>query len=296
MTSALLSQAKVNWHDQVAMACSDRPRRTPCPDIFAGESSIQHHLRHRDLAAHGLAAGFEIDGFRQALFGFGARLVVEKAETFGRRLGVLIVELTRPSAQCSPFAARTGPSHQQAMTHHLQCRDQAPGSGNHDGRLSPGRQRSMRSAGKTEGPRKTRKSRRTAGGLGRKIVARAAGARVTAGDDARGALWRIVERTGFERHRTSYCQAAARSSGLHSGSSGAESAGGARSTVFAPFTMRWKVAGLLRRRRMFGGFLRLGRLPGRHHHRSPFGGGGRPWGIGGPDSGRRRMRERIARH
>ena len=59
--------------------------------IFAGEGAVQHHLRHRDLAAHGLAAGFEIDRFGEALLRFGARLLVEQAEPLGRRLGALVV-------------------------------------------------------------------------------------------------------------------------------------------------------------------------------------------------------------
>ena len=59
--------------------------------IFAGEGAVQHHLRDRDLAAHGFAASLEVDGLREALLRFGARLLVEQAETFGRRLGALIV-------------------------------------------------------------------------------------------------------------------------------------------------------------------------------------------------------------
>ena len=40
--------------------------------IFAGEGAVHHDLRDRDLAAHGLAAGLEIDGFGEALLGLGA--------------------------------------------------------------------------------------------------------------------------------------------------------------------------------------------------------------------------------
>src|SRR5207237_4100220 len=36
--------------------------------IFAGEGAVQHHLRHRDLAAYGFAAGLEIDRLSTALF------------------------------------------------------------------------------------------------------------------------------------------------------------------------------------------------------------------------------------
>ena len=61
--------------------------------IFAGEGAVQHHLRHRDLAPDRFAAGFEIDRFRQALLRLGARLVVEQAETFGGRLGALVVRI-----------------------------------------------------------------------------------------------------------------------------------------------------------------------------------------------------------
>ena len=59
--------------------------------IEAGEGAVHHHLRHRDLAAHGFAAGLEIDGFGKALLGLGARLLVEQAEPLGRRLFVLVV-------------------------------------------------------------------------------------------------------------------------------------------------------------------------------------------------------------
>ena len=80
--------------------------------IFAGEGAVQHHLRHRDLAPHRFAAGFEIDRFGQALLRLGARLFVEQAETFGRVLARWLSELTSPfGAMLSPISpARTGPS------------------------------------------------------------------------------------------------------------------------------------------------------------------------------------------
>jgi len=51
--------------------------------IFAGEHAVEYHLRHRHLAAHGFAAGFEIDRLGQAFLRLGATCVVE-AESLGR--------------------------------------------------------------------------------------------------------------------------------------------------------------------------------------------------------------------
>jgi hypothetical protein len=59
--------------------------------VEAGERAVHHHLRYCDLAAHGFAAGFEVNRLGQALLRFGARLLVEQAEALGRRLGPLIV-------------------------------------------------------------------------------------------------------------------------------------------------------------------------------------------------------------
>ena len=52
--------------------------------IFAGERAVEHHLGDRHLAAHGLAARFEIDRLGQAFLRLGAALVVE-AEPLGGR-------------------------------------------------------------------------------------------------------------------------------------------------------------------------------------------------------------------
>ena len=51
--------------------------------IFAGEHAVEYHLRHRHLAAHGFAAGFEIDRLGQAFLRLGATCVVE-AQSLGR--------------------------------------------------------------------------------------------------------------------------------------------------------------------------------------------------------------------
>ena len=40
--------------------------------IEAGEGAVHYDLGDRDLATHGFAAGFEIDRFGEAFFGFGA--------------------------------------------------------------------------------------------------------------------------------------------------------------------------------------------------------------------------------
>ena len=106
--------------------------------IEAGEGAVQHHLRHRDLAAHRFAAGFEIHRLGETLFVLGARLVVEQAEPLGRRLGALVVgvdlalggdalaALGRPDGR-APAAATPSPS----------CRDRTR-AGHHDDRLLAG--------------------------------------------------------------------------------------------------------------------------------------------------------------
>src|SRR5262249_46363144 len=50
--------------------------------IFAGEHAVEYHLGHRHLAAHGFAAGFEVDRLGQALLRLGAARLVE-AEPLG---------------------------------------------------------------------------------------------------------------------------------------------------------------------------------------------------------------------
>ncbi len=123
--------------------------------IFAGEDAVQHHLRHRDLATHRFAAGFEIDRFRQAFFRLGARLFVEQAETFGRRLGVLVVgiDLALRRDALAHLAGPTGPSAStgsEAITF-MSGSGAAPGitmTGS-----SPGRQRSMLSGEPSDEPK-----------------------------------------------------------------------------------------------------------------------------------------------
>src|SRR5581483_12275136 len=59
--------------------------------IVAREGAVHHYLGDRDLAAHGFAAGFEINRFSKAFLRLGTRFWIGQAEAFGRRLGLLIV-------------------------------------------------------------------------------------------------------------------------------------------------------------------------------------------------------------
>jgi len=51
--------------------------------VTAGEYPVHDHLRDGDLAAHGLAPGFEIDRLGQALLVLGALFAVNQTEPFG---------------------------------------------------------------------------------------------------------------------------------------------------------------------------------------------------------------------
>ena len=97
--------------------------------IFAGEGAVHHHLRHRDLAAHGFAAGFEIDGFGEAFLRLGARLLVEQAEPLGRRLGALVVGIDF-ALRRDALAALAGPApvrrRRPAARPSPSCRDREP--------------------------------------------------------------------------------------------------------------------------------------------------------------------------
>src|SRR4029077_2373014 len=71
-----------------------------------------------DLAAYGFAAGFEIHGLGEAPLRFGARLLVEKAEALGGRLGALVVAVDF-ALGCDAFAALTPRRRQRRASLHV---------------------------------------------------------------------------------------------------------------------------------------------------------------------------------
>ena len=60
--------------------------------IVAREHAVHHHLRDRDLAADRLAPRFEVDRFGKTLFLLGAFLLVEQAESLGRRFDLSLAD------------------------------------------------------------------------------------------------------------------------------------------------------------------------------------------------------------
>ena len=73
--------------------------------IVAGEHAVHHHLRDRDLAAHRLAARFEIYRFGETFFGLGAAAGIE-LEPVGRRHRPLVLtrDLTFGRHRLTAFA------------------------------------------------------------------------------------------------------------------------------------------------------------------------------------------------
>ena len=165
--------------------------------IEAGEGAVHHHLRHRDLAAHGFAAGLEIDRFGEAFLRFGARLLVEQAEPLGRRLGALVVGIDFALGG-DALAALGGLDRlvrrRRQRRHHLHVGIGQPAR-HHDHRLFAGLPAldAFGSAAERELPKN------------RLAVLTEKPSRDGAGSSAIGdASWRgfqIVERLGFERQR-----------------------------------------------------------------------------------------------
>ena len=167
--------------------------------IVAGEHAVHHHLGDRDLAAHGFAAGFEIDRVGEALLRLGARLLVEQAETFGRRLGVLVVgidlALRRDAlAHLAGFDRTVGIDRQRGHDLHVGIGKRAR---HHDRRFFAGSP-AFHAFGRTE-----RRAEEQAGGLEGEIVARrCCGKR---GRRRFGALLRSSSGLGSSDIDTSYC-------------------------------------------------------------------------------------------
>ena len=209
--------------------------------IEAGEGAVHHHLRHRDLAAHGFAAGFEINRFGEALLGFGARLLVEQAEPLGRRLGVLIVGVDLAlggDALAALDGLRRLVRGRRQRCHHLHVGIGQPAR-HHDRRLLAGlpafdalrrtrRARCFRKTGSRSSPRSHRATAparaRSPGHRARSSDRRAAGLRATAIHRIAGAAARSAPPEVPDR--------AAR-----------DPAGGAAAAVLAPITEAFDVDG-----------------------------------------------------
>ena len=218
--------------------------------ILAGEGAVQHHLRHRDLAAHRFAARFEIDRFGETFFRLGARLLVEQAEPLGRRLGALVVGIDLAlGATLSPLSTVldriVGIAGSDAITF---MSGSAARAGITIIGSSPGRQRSMLSGEPSDELPKNRLR-----GLEGEIVARRRRRRRDRSDGS-GAVLSSSSGWASSDIEISYCASGgALSASASSGSSCAGSAAGAASAVFAPFTDAFDVDGSCWRGAPLGG-------------------------------------------